>query len=325
MTTPPEPPALSPRHMALTVLVVALTVLSGAGVSLQSRINGTLSTGIGNGFVAALISFASGLVLISLSLIVSRRGRAGLHTVGRAIRERRIPWWHTAGGLGGGLFVLSQGLVVGLLGIALFTVASVAGQTISGMVIDAKGIGAVAPKAVTVTRIIGAALALVAILTSTLPQLHSDASVWLVVFPFAIGLVLGIQQALNGQIKTLAGSAVTATFFNFVFGTALLAVIAAIDLIMVGVPQRLPSNPIDYLGGVVGVLFIAGFALAIPIIGVLLQSMAAIAGQLLMGLLLDFVAPTNDAGVAISTVIGTALTLVAVVIASLRSRAAFAK
>ena len=281
-----------------------------------------MAAGLGNGFVAALFSFAPGLVIICLFLIVSRRGRDGIRTVGRAIRAGEIPWWHTAGGLGGGLFVLSQGLVVGLLGIALFTVASVAGQTISGMVIDARGIGTVAPKAVTITRIVGAVLALVAVLISALPQLHANAHVWLIIFPFVIGLLLGLQQALNGQIKVLASSATTATFFNFIFGTALLAIFAAIDLIVVGLPHGLPSNPLDYLGGVIGVLFIAGFAVAIPIVGVLVQSMAAVAGQLLMGLILDYVAPTNTAGVAISTVIGTALTLVAVVIASLRSRAA---
>ncbi len=306
----------------LTILVILLALLAGAGVALQSRINGQLGTSLGNGFLAAFISFGSGLVLISLFLIVSRRGRQGIGKVTSAIRSGQIPWWHTAGGIGGGLFVLSQGLVVGLLGIALFTVATVAGQTISGMIIDARGIGTIGAKPVTVTRLVGAALALVAVLISALPQLRTDAHVWLIVFPLAVGLLLGVQQALNGQIKTLANSATSATFFNFVYGTALLGVIAAIDLAFAGFPKSFPSSPFLYIGGLLGVLFIAAFALAIPIIGVLLQSMAAVSGQLLMGLLLDYIAPTDDEGVAISTVIGTVLTLIAVIIASLKSRAA---
>jgi transporter family-2 protein len=315
-------PAPAANSRIRLVLCVALAVLCGAGVSLQSRINGQLGSDLGDGFVAALISFGSGLVIITVIVLLSRSGRRGIRTVGAAIRTGQIPWWHTAGGIGGGLFVLSQGLVVGLLGIALFTVATVAGQTISGMVIDARGIGRIPPKAITVTRIIGAALTLVAVLIAVLPQVSGQAHIWVIVFPFAVGLLLGVQQALNGQIKTLAKSTSTATFFNFVFGTVILAIFAAINLAIVGVPHGYPTNPVFYLGGLIGVLFIAGFAAVIPIIGVLLQSLAAIAGQLLMALLLDFVAPTSTEGVAIATIIGTALTLVAVLIASIRSREA---
>ncbi|MEJ1229892.1 MAG: hypothetical protein WDM88_03400 [Galbitalea sp.] len=71
-------------------------------------------------------------------------------------------------------------------------------------------------------------------------------------------------------------------------------------------------------------LFIAGFAVAIPIIGVLLQSLGAVSGQLLMALLLDYVAPTSAATVAIATVVGTILTLVAVAVAAIRSPAVIA-
>ena len=299
------------------VLCVALAVLCGCAVAVQSRINGQLGSDLGDGFVAALISFGSGLVIIALVALISRAGRNGIRTVRAAIRAGEIPWWHTAGGIGGALFVLSQGVVVGLLGIALFTVATVAGQTISGMVIDARGVGTMPPKAITITRIVGAALALVSVLIAVLPQVSGQAHVWVIAAPFAVGLLLGLQQALNGQIKTLANSATAATFFNFLFGTAILAVFAAVNLAIAGLPHSYPSNPVFYLGGAIGVLFIAGFAAVTPTIGVLLQSLAAVSGQLLMALLLDFVAPTDGLGVGIATVIGTALTLLAVGIAAL--------
>ena len=320
MTTVNQAPAATSR--VRLVLCVVLALLCGAGVSVQSRINGQLGSDLGDGFVAALISFGSGLVVISIVMLFSRGGRDGLRTVTTAVRAREIPWWHTAGGIGGGLFVLSQGLVVGLLGIALFTVATVAGQTISGMVIDARGIGKIPPKAITVTRIVGAALALVSVVIAVLPQINGQAHVWIIIFPVLVGLLLGLQQALNGQIKTLAKSATTATFFNFLYGTAILFACELVNLAIRGFPHQFPSNPVLYIGGVVGVLFIAGYAFVVPIIGVLLQSLAAVSGQLLMALLLDYVAPTSDAGVAVLTVVGTVLTLVAVLIASIRSRVA---
>ncbi|MEJ1229893.1 MAG: DMT family transporter [Galbitalea sp.] len=107
MTTNPTPrPTASRTKFALCLVLVTLC---GASVALQSRINGQLGSDLGDGFVAALISFGSGLVIIALVLIVSRAGRAGIRTVGAAIRSGRLPWWHTAGGIAGGLFVLSPG------------------------------------------------------------------------------------------------------------------------------------------------------------------------------------------------------------------------
>ena len=320
MTTTPTSPI--PASRLRLALCVALAVLCGCGVALQSRINGQLGSDLGDGFIAALISFGSGLIIIAVVLVAMPSGRRGVRVVGSAIRSREIPWWHAAGGVAGGLFVLSQGLVVGLLGIALFTVATVAGQTISGLVIDGRGIGTVPPKAVTVTRIVGAVLALVSVAIAVLPQISGRAHIWVVVLPFVVGLFLAWQQAVNGQIKTLSSSATTATFFNFVAGTAILAIFAAVNLILAALPKGFPTSPLLYLGGVIGVLFIAGFAFVIPIIGVLLQSLAAVSGQLLMALLLDFVAPADTEGVAIATIVGTALTLVAVVIASVPSRPA---
>jgi transporter family-2 protein len=104
----------------------------------------------------------------------------------------------------------------------------------------------------------------------------------------------------------------------------LLAIFAAVNLVIAGVPHVFPSNPLLYIGGVIGVLSIAGFAIAIPIIGVLLQSLAAVSGQLLMALLLDSVAPTAAGQVAIATVVGTILTLVAVIVTAIRSPAVIA-
>jgi transporter family-2 protein len=319
MTAPtPAPPAHSRTKLVVSLIVA---VLCGGGVALQSRINGALGSELHDGSVAALISFGSGLVITAIALAVSRRGRAGLATVRTAIRNRELKWWFVCGGAAGGLFVLSQGLTVGLIGVALFTVAAVAGQTLSGLAIDSRGIGTIAPKRVTVGRIAGSVIALIAVGIAVGPEIQGNAPVWILLMPFVVGLLLGWQQAVNGQVKTLASSAVTATFLNFVAGTVLLLIVAFANAAFAGWPTTFPTNPALYIGGLLGVLFIAGFAIVIPIIGVLLQSLAAVSGQLLMSLLLAIVAPSTAAGLAWTTVLGTALTLLGVAIASLPSRA----
>lgn len=51
-------------------LAVALSIVSGVGVAMQSRVNGELGLALDNGSLAALVSFGSGLILLLLALVV---------------------------------------------------------------------------------------------------------------------------------------------------------------------------------------------------------------------------------------------------------------
>ena len=77
-----------------------------------------------------------------------------------------------------------------------------------------------------------------------------------------------------------------------------------------------------YLGGPIGVVFIGLAAILAPRIGVLLLALGTISGQLLASLVLDIVVPAAGHPLTWTTVAGTALTLVALGIASLPSRRA---
>jgi transporter family-2 protein len=67
------------------------------------------------------------------------------------------------GGLAGALTVATQGLAVAVIGVSLFTVGVVAGQTLNGLVLDRVGYGPAGVVAVTMPRIAGGALALIAV------------------------------------------------------------------------------------------------------------------------------------------------------------------
>src|SRR5690606_18817319 len=118
----PLPAETTPARLA-----VALVAAFGTGVlvALQTRLNGELGQRLGDGFVAAVVSFGSGLVLLALGLLVWRPGRRGVGRIACALRTRDIPWWLVLGGVGGAVFVLGQGLTVGLLGVAMYTIAVV--------------------------------------------------------------------------------------------------------------------------------------------------------------------------------------------------------
>jgi bacterial/archaeal transporter family-2 protein len=300
----------------LTVAItVACALVFGAGVATQSRINGELGRGLDDGYLAAVISFGGGLVILTIAMLFSATGRAGLRAVVAAVRGKSMPWFYVAGGAAGAFLVLSQGLTAAILGVALFTVAIVSGQTLSGLAIDRRGLGTMQPKKLTVTRVLGSALTLVAVGIAVSAQITGDIPVWMLVMPFLAGIGIGWQQAVNGQVRVRAGSALTATFINFVVGFTVLAVAAIIHGSVVGWPTSAPTEWWLYLGGPIGVVFIAGAAIAVRILGVLLLGLATIAGQLVMSLVLDVVVPSEGHVVVATTVIGTLLTLVAVAIA----------
>ncbi|WP_104127605.1 DMT family transporter [Cryobacterium sp. Y57] len=301
-------------------LALVFSVLIGALYAVQSRVNGELGHRIGDGFTAAVISFGSGLIVLSLGLIVFRSGRRGLQLVARGVAANHLSWWHLFGGLAGALFVLSQGLVAVPLGIALFTVAVVAGQTVSGVLMDRFGIGPGGRRPLHASKIVGAVLALIAVAFTVSGELRGSGALWLLALPLIAGIGQGWQQAVNGQVRVTAQSALTATFLNFLTGTIALVLAALVHGLLVGFAFDLPGNPWLYTGGLIGCVFIAGAALVVRTTGVLMLGLCIVAGQLVCALVLDLLAPTAGHPLGVTTIVGTALALVAVIIAAVRWR-----
>lgn len=302
---------------AAVALAVVGAALCGGLVATQSRINGELGRELGDGYLAAFISFGSGFVIMAVIAALQPGTRRGVATVIRSIRSGEIPWWYAVGGSAGALFVLAQGLTAALLGVALFTVATVTGQTLSGLLVDRRGLGTMQPKPVTVFRLVGAVLAVLAVVYAVSPQVQGGIAPWVLILPLAAGLGLGWQQAVNGQIKELSNSALTATFFNFGVGALILGIILLVHAAAAGLPERLVGSPFLYVGGAIGIIFVAGYAIVVRFTGVLLLGLGAIAGQLAASLVFDLVLPVAEHPIAPATVVGTIATFIAVALAAI--------
>jgi transporter family-2 protein len=255
-------------------------------------------------------------VLVAL-LFGRRRGRAGLARVRQSLRAGELRPWHCLGGLCGAYFVVAQGVTVGALGVAFFTVAVVAGQSASGLAVDRVGVGPAGPQPLTVARGVGAVLSVVAVLVASADELGNARLLGLAVLPATAGIGVAWQQAVNGKVRGVAVAALPAAFVNFLAGTVALFLAFAIDLLVRGAPSgTLPTNPVLYVGGLIGIAFIAVSASIVRHTGVLLLTVGMIAGQLLGALTIDLIAPAGG-GPSPLTVLGTALTLLAVVITAL--------
>lgn len=301
----------APRTFPLAVLGATAC---GVGLAVQSRVNGQLGAELGDGYLAALLSFSVGLAVLLLLTLFLRSGRQGVQRLVAAVKGREIPWWYLAGGAAGAFFVVTQGVAAAPLGIALYSIGIVCGQTVSGVIIDRIGLGAHAPRPITAQRLIGAVLALVAVSVGASSQFVPGAAPLLLILPFAAGLVSSWQQATNGEVRRASGSVFAATLSNFIVGALVLLVVVLVHSAIVGWPTKLPSDPMLYTGGLIGIIFIAISAAVVGIVGVLLLTLATIGGQLLMSLILDLVLPVSAHPVQWTTVLGTAIALVAVVI-----------
>jgi transporter family-2 protein len=318
---PPEA-TLPPSTAAQRVLGVGLAFLGGVSLAVQSRTNGQLSGQLRDAPLTALISFGGGLALLVLVVPAVPAGRRGIGRLLAWLRDGRLRWWQTLGGVCGAYLVTAQGLTVGVLGVAAFIVAVVAGQVTSGLVVDRMGIGPGGPQAVTVPRVIGALLAVGAVVLSVAGGLGQVRGLWLAVLPAVAGLGTAWQQAVNGRVRGAADNAFVAALVNFAVGTVALAVVVAVELLTRGRPGAAPwAGPWWlYLGGALGIVVIATAAAAVRYIGVLLVGLCSVAGQLVGAVLLDLLVPAHGRHPDTATLVGSAIILVAVLVASLPYR-----
>jgi transporter family-2 protein len=291
-------------------------------VSIQSRLNGELGLVIENGSLAALFSFSSGLLLLSFAMAVSARARRGFRSVASSVRAREIPWWSVLGGVGGGFLVLTQGLVAGFLGVALFSVAVVAGQTFGALTIDTRGLLGMQRIPIGATRVAGALLVVVGIATTVSIDSHSGGLSWQFLLPLIAGIGTGFQQALNGSVQRVSRSALAATFINFMAGTLVLLLISIVTLPWASIPQTLPTQWWLYFGGFVGTIFIAIQTVTVNTIGVLGLGVSLVTGQVLGSIVLDLTLPMGYHPVTVWTVVGSVLTVAGSALVTLTRRRA---
>lgn len=302
------------------LLWMLVAVAAGAGLATQGRINGELGARLEHGILAALISFGIGCILLAIVLVVSPKGRAGIVRLVEVIRDGSMPWWYTSTGLIGAFLVATQGLVVGTIGVALFTVGVVAGQTLSGLAVDRMAFGGLARKPITVPRVAGAVLALVAV-GLALAGTDEAAQLWLAVLPFVAGLLQSLQQAMGGLVQRHSGSAIAQTVQNFVVGTVALAVIVLVQTVAGMTSRPLPTAPWLYVGGLLGIIFVGLISVAVHHLGVLTLGLAVICGQVIASVLLDLAFPAGQP-VTVWSLVGAALTIAAVAVSTLRRRRA---
>jgi transporter family-2 protein len=294
-----------------------LAAISGLLIALQARANGELSHLIGNGVQAALVSFGSGLLIIAIVAVFSPSIKEGARNLKGAVARKELPKWTLFAGALGGSFVAVQTHIVPLIGVAIYSVASIAGQTAASLVVDRIGLTGGGKKHITPRRSAAALVTVFAVFISVFDRLDGrDLSLFAVLLGCVAGAVVGVQRALNGQINEHSNQSFTTSFLNFFMGTTFLFIFLLI-LVAAG-PTKfvpLPSGPWwIYTGGVLGVIYIAFTSTIVQHLGVLTFTLFSVGGQLVGSLLIDLYSPTDGVNVSAYLVTGIVMTYFGVLV-----------
>jgi bacterial/archaeal transporter family-2 protein len=307
---------MSARPLGLGSFAVVF-VLSGFMNALQARANGELTQHLGNGVQAALFSFGSGFVILTVVALSSAAVRDGIRRVGPAVQAGQLAWWTVPAGVLGGIFIGCQSFSTALIGVALFSVGMVAGQTANSLIVDRVGLSPIGRTPFTPRRLASAAMATAAVVLAASGRMSgADLSLPALLAAFAGGCLVAVQQALNGRVNIATRQPVSTTWLNFLFGTVALGAGVLAGRLLLGAEVHAPtSGPAwMYLGGVFGLVFIVTASWGVPRYGVLVFALVTIAGQLSAALVLDLVAPVAGTEVQWSLVLGILLTYAAVLV-----------
>jgi transporter family-2 protein len=296
-------------------------LLAGGLVSVQSQINGRLATELGTGtragFASAIVSFGTGLVLVGAITAILPSGRAGFSSLIRSLRTGSLRWTEMLGGAFGAFLVATQGLTVGVIGVALFSIAVTAGQSASALLVDHFGLSPSGHQPLSTPRLIAAAFAVIAVVLAAGERLVESFGWTLAVFallPLRAGAGTSVQQALNGRLSAVGGPWAT-TLNNFLVGLVVLVICFGLSLFAGGDLRGLPSQVWLYAGGSIGVAFIWLSAVLVRVHGVLVLSLSMIAGNVIGAELIELLGGHTHVGWL--GILAGALTVVGVLVAVL--------
>ena len=299
-----------------------LAALSGLLIALQARANGELSHRLGNGLQAALVSFTSGLIIIVVIALFNPSIKEGVRTLRRAVIAKAIPPWTLFAGMLGGSFVAVQTQIVPLIGVAIYSVAAIAGQSAISLLVDRVGLTGGGKKQITPRRVTAAFVTVFAVFISVADRLDGrDLSIAAVLLGIFAGAIVGVQRALNGQINEHSNQSFTTSLLNFAMGTIFLLVILLFAMTLGGMKlSPLPAGPWwIYTGGVLGVIYVAFTSTIVQHLGVLTFTLISVGGQLVGSLLIDLYSPTDGVKVSIYLVSGIVLTYLGVLVGGVRN------
>jgi transporter family-2 protein len=271
---------------------------------------------MGDSLEAAIVSFTTGLLFVSVIALFRKDVRSGFRQIFSAVNLRLLPSWRLGAGALGASFVAMQTYAVPIAGVALFTVASLAGQTGISLWVDHVGLAGGSRVIITKRRVIAAIITILAVVVSTWDRFTiSNFSLLTIVLAVFSGTWVGVQRALNGQINSYSKASFATSLLNFITGTTFLLFLLLLRTLFTDHSvMNFTSGPWwMFLGGSIGVIYIALSAHIVQYVGVLEFTLFSVGGMLIGSLLIDIIVPTKGTIISGFLIAGILLTYLGVI------------
>lgn len=275
---------------AVTWVALALGLLFGGMIPVQTSINSRLARTLGAILPASLVSFTVGTLGLGLAALVTGTNVPWVETA------TTQPWWIWLGGVCGLVFLTMNIVLLPRIGASATVVLPLVGQVLGGLVIDLTGAFGMTVQPLTPLRGLGATLVVVgATLVNLVGRVGapgaagaahpSRAAGLLWVAAILVGTLGAVQIAVNGRLGQVMGSALAAAFVSFLVGAVGLLVVNLATRQRVRRPEKLPAWTLT--GGLLGAGFVLANAFNAPILGTSLAISITLLGQVIAGLVLD--------------------------------------
>lgn len=218
------------------MFAVLLAISIGAIFTVQTAINAQLRKFVISPFLASMISFAIGVIFLTITLVSSG---SSLGIPLDLLLNQPIYIW--LGGIGGAIAITTNILLFPKLGSVQTAILPIFGMTLMSMLIDHNGWFNSTQYSFGWNRIFGISLVLIGVFVATAirrkkneqysPQINKERMlnqwIWRIVGILA-GMLLAIQIAVNGQLGKVLHSSSHAALVSFFVGTITLIMIVGL-------------------------------------------------------------------------------------------------
>jgi transporter family-2 protein len=169
---------------------------------------------------------------------------------------------------------------------------------------------------VTIRRVLAAVITVLAVIVSAWDRFSmSNFSILAILLAIFAGGLVGVQRALNGQINYYSKRSFATSQLNFITGTSFLLLLLILRSVFTDHSiMNFTTGPWwMFLGGSIGVVYIAFSAAAVQRLGVLDFTLFSVGGMLVGSLLIDLVAPTAGTVISWYLIAGILLTYLGVI------------
>lgn len=291
------------------LLAYLLGLLAGAASPTQASVNGRVREDVKSTYITSIISFTVATVLMAVIMLAAE------HSLYIPLGEiAKAPLWIWLGGTCGTIIVTLNIICLPHLGSANNVMLICFGQIMTGLIVDHFGLFFSPQVRMSLVRFAGAVLVILGIALvngvvktgrdgqgeqSGEAKQGSKASLLLYILLAAFnGFACASQIAINGALKTYAGSALRATTVSMIVGL-IFAVITALVLLLTKGRKAVYDNgdpedatgfrPWMLFGGALAIVIVCGNAIAAPILGTGIVTILNLVGMMGAGLLIDAV------------------------------------